>query len=298
MRNLNKRKNYFAVLNIKLVGLIAVVCFLTVNAWANHPVFLEGNCLVPPSGSSPTITAGTCGDYDGDGRIGTAEDTDGDRVFGTIKGANGATGINNNGTITVVTSGVFAENPLNITGNVTLQAAPGVEAIIDAVLQGDPDNDGRQVSSGLFINTEPYRRVLIRNITIKNFATGIRISGGSMVVLENVKIENCRDYGVDAQSGNSLSIFNSSITSIGYRQSSLGDYPFFNTAAEGTAVKFQSNLNLNVVNSHIANNFKRGIWNTGTGSVCISNSSFINNGSNTVNSGSGSINFAIGGCYQ
>ena len=119
-----------------------------------------------------------------------------------------------------------------------------------------------------------------------------------MVVLENVKIENCRDFGVDAQSGNSLSIFNSSITSIGYRQSSAGDFPFFNTAAEGTAVKFQSNLNLNVVNSNISNNFKRGIWNTGTGSACVSNSSFVNNGINFVNSGSGSIGVASDGCYQ
>ena len=47
------------------------------TAWANHPVFVEGNCMVPPFGfhnSGVVPVGGTCGDFDGDGRIGTAED--------------------------------------------------------------------------------------------------------------------------------------------------------------------------------------------------------------------------------
>ena len=83
---------------------------------ANHPVFVEGNCLNPPAGNPALVPAGTCGDYDGDGLIGTAEDTDGDRVFGTITAALGAgTGANQNGRVVIVTSGTFAE-VVNITG--------------------------------------------------------------------------------------------------------------------------------------------------------------------------------------
>src|ERR1051325_7377766 len=49
-----------------------------------HTVLVEGNCDSPVPGTT-LVASGTCGDYDGDGRIGTAEDTDGaDRIFGTI----------------------------------------------------------------------------------------------------------------------------------------------------------------------------------------------------------------------
>src|SRR6266508_1753897 len=45
------------------------------DASANHPVFVEGNCDTPMPGVTE-VSPGTCGDWDGDGRIGTAEDTD------------------------------------------------------------------------------------------------------------------------------------------------------------------------------------------------------------------------------
>src|SRR5215213_6165623 len=84
-------------------------------AEANHPVYVEGNCDSPVPGSV-FVAQGTCGDYDGDGRIGTAEDTDGaDRIFGTLRaalgpgtGAAAGTGANHNGLILIVTSGRFA----------------------------------------------------------------------------------------------------------------------------------------------------------------------------------------------
>ncbi|HEX5709386.1 MAG TPA: hypothetical protein VFX96_18940, partial [Pyrinomonadaceae bacterium] len=50
--------------------------FSGVNVSANHPVYLEGNCDSPVPGTT-LVAPGTCGDFDGDGRIGTAEDTDG-----------------------------------------------------------------------------------------------------------------------------------------------------------------------------------------------------------------------------
>src|SRR6185436_12182254 len=87
------------------------------NAVANHPVLVEGNCDSPVPGTT-LVSPGTCGDYDGDGRIGTAEDTDGaDRIFGTINAAMGpgtgaaaGTGANHNGLVKIVASGRFAES--------------------------------------------------------------------------------------------------------------------------------------------------------------------------------------------
>lgn len=133
------------------------------TVYANHPVLVEGNCLNPPAGNpAPPLgsLAGTCGDYDGDGRIGTAEDNDGDRVFGTLTRAlANATGANQNGRVLIVTSGVFAET-LTITGangNVQLEAAPGVDANIDAVLQGDPGNAARQNAPGIIVDAPDNR---------------------------------------------------------------------------------------------------------------------------------------------
>src|SRR5918993_3800996 len=103
-------------------ALLAATLFVGAAIWgapdasANHPVLVEGNCDSPVPGTT-IVTVGTCGDFDGDGRIGTAEDTDGaDRIFGTLNaalgpgtGAAAGTGANHNGRITIVTSGRFAE---------------------------------------------------------------------------------------------------------------------------------------------------------------------------------------------
>jgi len=147
---------------------------------ANHPVYVEGNCDSPVPGTT-IVTTGTCGDFDGDGRIGTAEDTDGaDRIFGTLAaalgpgtGAGAGTGANMNGTILIVKSGRFAEslvigNTIGAPyvggcgdptvggctpGNVTIEAAPGVVAEIDAVFQGDPAG-GNPLRQGLTGNRD------------------------------------------------------------------------------------------------------------------------------------------------
>src|SRR5687768_15454871 len=142
----------FCLTAAALLGGMAYVS--SVNVAANHPVFVEGNCDSPVPGTT-LVAPGTCGDFDGDGRIGTAEDTDGaDRIFGTIgtlsgalgpgTGAAAGTGANFNGTITIVASGRFAElifigqsgffpgKGSATPGNVIIQAAPGVNAEIDA----------------------------------------------------------------------------------------------------------------------------------------------------------------------
>ena len=276
-------------------GLAAFLFLASTNSYANHPVFVEGNCLAVPVGANSVTTNGTCGDYDGDGRIGTAEDNDGDNIFGTLEVANGVTGANNNGTITIVTSGVF--NPVNfqLSGNITLQAAPGVTAIIDAVLAGDPTNNNavRQSGTGISILASSFRRVAVRNITVKNFRTGIIIQN-AYAILENVKVENNVDYGVRVQATSTVSIMNSSITSTGFRQSGAGDFPNTSMPAPGYGLSFEGSSLGNIVSSNVTNNFARGIDNSGTGNVCVSQSSLLNNG---VNIG-GSVTFSANGCFQ
>src|ERR687893_2103515 len=120
----------FALLALVLVAATAHVSSVRVSA--NHPVLLEGNCDSPVPGTT-IVEKGTCGDFDGDGRIGTAEDTDGaDRIFGTLTaalgpgtGAAAGTGANFNGHIIIVTSGRFAENIqiVNPGGHIEIKAA-------------------------------------------------------------------------------------------------------------------------------------------------------------------------------
>ena len=61
----------------------AFVILGAISVFANHPVIVEGNCLGDGTAQRTIVPPGTCGDYDGDGRIGTAEDSDTpfDRVF-------------------------------------------------------------------------------------------------------------------------------------------------------------------------------------------------------------------------
>lgn len=223
---------------------------------ANHPVLVEGNCDSPVPGTtqvpvSPGTPGGTsggiCGDYDGDGRIGTAEDTDGaDRIFGTLNaalgpgtGAAAGTGANFNGKILIVASGRFSEllyigNTISdrslgtaTPGNVTIEAAPGVEANIDAVLQGDPagGNNQRQSSSGIIIAYLPEfsdRVVTLRNLSIRNYHIGVDIVRDSRVVIDNCRFENNSRSNIRIRHNTQLVVTNSRILSAGFRVGTLG----------------------------------------------------------------------------
>jgi parallel beta-helix repeat protein len=256
-----------------------------VNVSANHPVLVEGNCDSPVPGTT-IVTPGTCGDYDGDGRIGTAEDTDGaDRIFGTLKaalgpgtGAAAGTGANNNGRITIVRSGRFAESLLigmtvpafpdqgtATPGNVTIEAAPGVEANLDAVLQGDPagGNTARQAGVGILIfngsNTTPTTVVTLRNLVIRNFQEGIVTAGSTRINIDNCRIENNRDYGIHLTDFGQVVISNSQIQSNGFR------IPVSGPSSPGAGIRLEDAVQLRVVSSVISNNFGPGIINA-TGS--------------------------------
>lgn len=156
------------------------------------------------------------------------EDNDGDRV--TLNAAlttNVATGANQNGRVVIITSGVFAE-VVSITaanGNVTLEAAPGVEADVDAVLQGDPNSGARQNAPGIIVSASKDRFVTIRNIVNRNWTEGIRVIGDSNVLIDNCRIENNTNFGIRIQDNAKVKINKTTVVATGYRVSAAGDFP-------------------------------------------------------------------------
>ena len=242
---------------------VVAAAFSAGAAHANHPVFVEGNC--PSAPASGLVPPGTCGDYDGDGRIGVAEDNDGlDRVFGTIGAALGAAGVNQNGRVTIVTSGIFPEvvtiNPT--TGNVTLEAAPGVEANIDAVLQGNAGNVARQAQPGIIVNAADATRVTLRNLVSRNWTVGIAAMGTSHVTIEECRVENNLNYGIQATGSAKVKIDKSSATANGFRTDggaagSAPDGPA--NANPGGGIDFDDNSKGAVFRTNVSGNLAAGI---------------------------------------
>ena len=249
---------------VKLLGIssIAGAALLAGNASANHPVLVEGEW-----------------DFDGDGRIGLAEDNDGtDGVFGTITAALGAAngGINQNGRITIVTSGRFAE-VVNITaanGNVTLEAAPGVEANIDAVITGPraldfpaSTNLARQGAPGIIVNAPSNRYVSIRNVVSRNWTNGIDVRGGSRVAIENCRLENNVNYGILVQDTAKVKIDNCAVHATGFRTGAAAagqtnNFPTQNTPMPGNGIEFEDQSRGAVFRTEVSGSFGAGISST------------------------------------
>ena len=260
-------------------------------ALANHPVLVEGNCDLPVPGST-IVTAGFCGDFDGDGRIGTAEDTDGaDRIFGTITaalglgtGAAAGTGANQNGQITIVTSGRFAETLIiKPEGNLTLQAAPGVEATIDAVLQGDPagGNNARQDGIGISIQPRAGRhQVIVRNLTVRNFTIGIDIRD-SDVSLVDVRVANNANLGIRVREGSKVSIDRCDIIATGFREGTTGIHPTI-PPNPGAGIIFRDSSSGLVSRTGISHNFGPGIFDQTSGTVTLQDNYIFGNNPNTL----------------
>jgi len=258
------------MMRTRISKILAVCIFLAAEtAWTNHPVMVEGNCMVPPFGVSSSAvvpTGGVCGDYDGDGRIGLAEDEDGDRVFGTIGAALAAAGANQNGSVLIVSSGTFAET-VTITaanGNVTLEAAPGVLANIDAVFQGDNGNATRQAAPGIIVDAPATRQVLIRNIASRNWTDGIRVQGTSRVTLSGVRIEGNRDFGIRVLGSARVAIDKSEVTASGFRFGGV------TTAAPGTGISFEDTSTGSISRTLITGSAATGINKSSSGTLNVS----------------------------
>jgi parallel beta-helix repeat protein len=218
---------------------------------ANHPVLVEGEK-----------------DFDGDGRLGVDEDNDnatealGNRIFGTITAALGAAngGANQNGRVTVVSSGRFRETVVitGANGNVTLEAAPGVEANIDAVAAGDAaGNAARQNAPGIIVDAPAMRVITLRNLVVRNWTEGIVVRGDSRVAISNCRIENNRDYGIHVVANGRAAVRGCEVTATGFRVGMGAD----NTPNPGNGIEFEDAASGSVFNTLVSGSAGAGFAN-------------------------------------
>lgn len=231
---------YNKMLIIAFIILMSGVCL------ANHPVLVEGES-----------------DFDGDGLLGTDEDLDGDRVFGTLTTALAADfgAINNNGTITIVTSGRFPESLLitGANGNVSIEAASGVEASIDAVLAGVAGNVARQNDPGIEINAPSDRRITLRNLTIRNWRNGISVSGDSHVIIDNCRVEHSLNFGIHVMGNAKVAIIDSRVSGTGFRVGAAGNSPSVDLPMPGVGIQFENGTSGSISESSSIGNFGKGL---------------------------------------
>jgi len=178
-----------------------------------------------------------------------------------------------NGRIIIVTSGRFAEtlyignnspDPAvgsSSPGHVTIEAAPGVYADLDAVLQGDPagGNGTRQGRPGIQINYLPAfsgRVVTLRNLTIRNYQTGVLAMGSSRVIIDNCRFENNLSSNILAGGSADVVVSNSLIESAGFRIGTA------NSSGVGRGVVVTNDAKMRLMETTISNNKGAGIYNT------------------------------------
>lgn len=237
--------------------------FVPGSILANHTVLVEGEQ-----------------DYDGDMMIGMDEDADGDQVFGTLQG--GVNGVSDNGRVMVVTSGRFFEQViLQGAGVSVLEAAPGVNAVVEAFNAGDDPavNDARQQSPGIIINSDGSFPLEIRNIVSRNWTDGIQINGNANVTLDNVRVDSNVNYGIHVQDKASVVVTNSQINSSGFRKSgTLGATPGGDIMPNpGVGIAYEGSSKGFVSYSTIAHSFSDGITANRRSVELLGNSVFNNN---------------------
>jgi Right handed beta helix region len=260
-------------------------------AAANHPVLVEGNNATDAGPGATAAPPGAAGDYDGDGNVGVAEDTDNatDRIFGTIGAAllaaNG--GANANGHVIIVGSGRFPEQIVipNVAGGqaalngvTILEAAPGVQANIDAVLQGDAGNATRQAGTGITINTQDTDRVVIlRNIAVRNFQTGLQVTGNARVVCEDCRFDSNVGANVSVGGNAKLTLVDCEIRAGGMRFN-----PGKASPNPGDGVVFTGSASGVISDCSISGNTAAGVRNGSTATIQILDSNVFDNTPNLI----------------
>jgi len=240
---------------------IAVALGIASTLFANHPVLVEGEQ-----------------DYDGDGLRGMLEDADGDQVFGTLTAGLGATGANQNGRVVVVTSGRFQE-ALTITGaggNVTLEAAPGVEANIDAVLSGSPANADAQTKPGIIVDAPSNRRITLRNLVIRNWTDGVKVMNASHVVIDDCRIENNIAYGINVLASSKAFVTDTEVTATGFRVSPVAS----TTPNPGIGIRIRGSSRATVADSKISGSFAAGVSDDSSGPLTLVRATLFDNNPN------------------
>lgn len=220
--------------------------------------------LAPPAAANHSVQVEGDTDFDGDGLLGTDEDGDGDLVFGTLNGALQDTpgSISQNGRITVVTSGKFLEG-LTVTagGNVIIEAAPGVSANLEAFNPpgNDPGNTTRQNAPGITVDSDGSFIVVLRNLTIRNWTTGILAQGSSRVTVDGCLLDSNVSYGIRARENARVTIVNSRVDASGYRATPSPGVD--NNPSPGIGIAFDDNSYGAVATTTVSHSFAGGVAN-------------------------------------
>jgi hypothetical protein len=252
----NRNVRWFSVMLLAVAFVAGTTVWTRTNVSANHPVLVEGEA-----------------DFDGDGRIGLAEDTDGDdRIFGTITAALGADNgaANQNGRVTIVTSGRFHEQLIisNANGNTTIEAAPGVEATIDAVATGTrasqfnsptSNNTIRQGQEGIIVNSPNNRYVTLRNLVVRNWREGILVLNQSRITIDNVRLEGNVNFGIHVTGDSRALITHSQVSSTGYRVGATGSFPTPQIPTPGSGIVYENTSRGVVAHTTVSGNFRVGL---------------------------------------
>ncbi|MCA1636854.1 MAG: right-handed parallel beta-helix repeat-containing protein [Acidobacteria bacterium] len=158
---------------------------------------------------------------------------------------------------------MLANHPVLVEGNCNvppLQAAPGVDANIDAVLQGDPGSTARQGQTGILVNAQANRYVVIRNITIRNWASGIQVVSSSRVAIENCILEHNVNYGIVVRDSASVKIDQSEVIATGFRlDPATGDFPSANNPNPGIGISFEAQSRGAVFRTEVSGSLTVGI---------------------------------------
>jgi hypothetical protein len=252
-------------------------------AHANHPVLVEGNNAANGAPGTTNVPPGTSGDYDGDGLVGVAEDTDNatDRVFGTLAAAVAAAngGANANGHVIIVTSGRFGEalNISPVNGVTIIEAAPGVQANLDAVIAGDAaGNAARQAGPGIVVDTnETDRVVILRNLVIRNYTVGLQVNGTARVIAENCRFDSNLSANVLATAASRLTMTSCSVVAGGMRFN-----PTKGTPSPGHGISFTGLATGSISRCTISSNTGAGINNAGQATIFLDKNTLFDNSPN------------------
>jgi hypothetical protein len=140
-----------------------------------------------------------------------------------------------------------------------------VEAVIDAVLQGDAPgaNAARQATTGIAINTSATDRVVVlRNLVIRNFMIGLEVQGNARVIVESCRFDSNLASNVRVSGNGRLTMTGSTVIAGGMRFD-----PAQGTPSPGDGIVFEETAGGSIAHTTIAANTAAGIRNGGTGPV-------------------------------
>ena len=231
--------------------------------------------LAPPAMANHSVLVEGESDFDGDGIIGQDEDNDGDQVFGTLNG--GLAGVSNNGRVVVVTSGRFFEGVrITAMGAVVLEAAPGVDAIVEAFnAGGDPDaNTRRQNAPGIVVDSDGSFPVEIRNIVSRNWTIGILVKQNSRVTIDGCRIDSNVNYGIRSVDNAKTAIINSVVTGTGFRRSGTEGVV---DAMPGIGISYTDYTIGTITDTTVSHSFSGGLGMSTPDDIVLNNVTLFNN---------------------